>query len=161
MFEQAWRAEAACDAGTLKHHRLYVATGLLLPIWNKLPDNHVRVSLVAVKDGPSILGREVPPSHVLALMDALGFDGPVDLDIKVLADLVLKSGKGVPINGPARLQMKRSLVNGVQRLELIGWSIERLEWYKAQGCFTEIILYQTRLFIPVSDAASILQCIAV
>ena len=52
--------------------------------------------------------------------------------------------------------MKRSLVNGVQRLELIGWSIERLEWYKAQGCFTEIIRYRTRLFVPVSEAAAIL-----
>lgn len=93
-------------------------------------------------------------------MDALGFNEPVHLDINDLADLVLKSGKVVPINGPERLQMKRSLVNGVQRLELIGWSIERLEWYKAQGCYTEIIRYQTRLFLPVSDAVSVLRCIA-
>lgn len=159
-FKQAWRTEAACDAATLKHDRLYLATGLLLPIWDKLPDDHVRVSRVAAKDGPSILGREVPPSHVPALMDALGFNEPVHLDINDLADLVLKSGKVVPINGPERLQMKRSLVNGVQRLELIGWSIERLEWYKAQGCYTEIIRYQTRLFLPVSDAVSVLRCIA-
>jgi hypothetical protein len=155
-FEQAWRAEAAHDAVTLKHDCLYLATGLLLPIWDKLPDDHVRVSRVAVKDGPSILGREVPPSHVPALMDALGFDGPTHFDINVLADLVLNSGKAFPISGPEKLQMKRSSVNGVQRLELIGWSTERLEWYKAHGCFTEIVRYQTRLFVPVSEAAAIL-----
>jgi hypothetical protein len=160
-FEQAWRTEAACDALTLKHDRLYLATGLLLPIWDKLPDDHVRVSRVAVKDGPSILGREVPPSHLPALLDALGFDGPIQFDINVLADLVLKSGRAFPISGPDELQMKRSLVNGVQRLELIGWSIERLEWYKAQGCFTEIIRYRTRLFVPVSEAAAILSRIVI
>jgi hypothetical protein len=52
--------------------------------------------------------------------------------------------------------LKRSLVNGTQRLELVGWSPARLDWYKAQGCFTEIIRYRTRLFVPVSAAAGIL-----
>lgn len=51
---------------------------------------------------------------------------------------------------------KRSLVNGTQRLELAGWSAARLDWYKAQGCFAEIIRYQTRLFVPTPGAAGIL-----
>ena len=33
----------------------------------------------------------------------------------------------------------------------------RLSWYKAQGCFTEIIRYQTRLFVPACRAAEVLQ----
>ena len=33
---------------------------------------------------------------------------------------------------------------------------ERLDWYKTKGCFTEIIRYRTRLFVPVSKASSIL-----
>jgi hypothetical protein len=47
-------------------------------------------------------------------------------------------------------------VNGTQRLELAGYSAARLAWYKAQGCFTEVIRYQTRLFVAVDDAATIL-----
>jgi hypothetical protein len=47
-------------------------------------------------------------------------------------------------------------VNGRQRLELTGWSAARLDWYKAQGCFTEIIRYQTRLFVPLGDGGSII-----
>jgi hypothetical protein len=47
-------------------------------------------------------------------------------------------------------------VNGTQRLELLGFAAARLGWYKAQGCFTEIIRYQTRLFVPVDDAPSVL-----
>lgn len=51
------------------------------------------------------------------------------------------------------LTIKRSLVNGGQRLELTGWSAARLDWYKAKGCFTEIIRYHTRLFVPLADAS--------
>jgi hypothetical protein len=58
--------------------------------------------------------------------------------------------------GREALMLKRSLVNGAQRLELAGWSAARLGWYKAQGCFTEIIRYQTRLCVPTAGAAGIL-----
>jgi hypothetical protein len=60
------------------------------------------------------------------------------------------------IGGRERLTLKRSLVGGTQRLELAGWSAARLDWYKAQGCFTEIIRYQTRLFLPLDGAVNIL-----
>ena len=55
-----------------------------------------------------------------------------------------------------RVAIARGLVNGAQRLELGGWSTARLDWYKAQGCFTEIIRYQTRLFVPLEGAANVL-----
>jgi hypothetical protein len=51
--------------------------------------------------------------------------------------------------------LKRALVNASQRLELQGFSAARLAWYKAQGCFTEIIRYQTRLFVPVDAAPQV------
>ena len=62
--------------------------------------------------------------------------------------------------GREKLMVKRSLVNGSQRLELTGWSVARLDWYKAQGCFTEIIRYQTRLFVPIEGAASVISRLA-
>jgi hypothetical protein len=62
----------------------------------------------------------------------------------------------LPFDGPEPLMLKRALVNGSQRLELGGFSASRLAWYKAQGCFTEIIRYQTRLFVPVDHAGQVL-----
>ena len=62
--------------------------------------------------------------------------------------------------GREKLMVKRSLVNGSQRLELTGWSSARLEWYKAQGCFIEIIRYQTRLFVPLEGAAGVIARLA-
>ena len=55
-----------------------------------------------------------------------------------------------------KFRLQDSLVNGAHRLELAGWSAARLDWYKAQGCFTEIIRYQTRLFVPTDQANAIL-----
>ena len=44
------------------------------------------------------------------------------------------------------------LANGAERMELTGWSLARLDGYKAQGCFTKIIRFPTRLFGPIEGA---------
>jgi hypothetical protein len=51
-------------------------------------------------------------------------------------------------------------VNGSHRLEITGFEAARLAWYKAQGCFTEVIRYQTRLFVPSDVAAGVLERLA-
>ncbi len=37
----------------------------------------------------------------------------------------------------------------------IGYTPEKLDWYKSLGGFTEIIAYRTRLFLPVDRAETI------
>ena len=69
---------------------------------------------------------------------------------------VLATGRATEFAAREKLMVKRSLVNGSQRLELTGWGAARLDWYKAQGCFTEIIRYKTRLFVPIDSAASVI-----
>ena len=46
-------------------------------------------------------------------------------------------------------RLRRSLVMGQPRLELIGVSGTALPALKAMGCFTEVIQWKTRVFIPV------------
>ena len=53
-------------------------------------------------------------------------------------------------------RLKRSLVAGQQRLELLDWPHTRLAELKAAGCFTEIIQHKTRLFVPVASAQAVL-----
>ena len=73
-----------------------------------------------------------------------------------LAALVLSSGTAQTLQSHDPLTVKRSLVGGEQRIELTGFAPDRLDWYKAKGCFSEIIRYRTRLFVPVDAAADIL-----
>ncbi|WP_299309638.1 bifunctional class I SAM-dependent methyltransferase/DEAD/DEAH box helicase [uncultured Croceicoccus sp.] len=160
-FRTAWNEEVAEAGASLKRERLYLATGLLLQVWDKLPAEHVRVSRIAASDGRSLIGREVPVAFVADLCQALGIEGRQALPVGEVVTAVLQSGRRQDIAGPDDLMLKRSLVNGSQRLEVTGWSAARLDWYKAQGCFTEIIRYKTRLFVPTDGAAQIIERLAV
>lgn len=155
-FRRLWEVEADEAGSSLKRERLHLATGLLLPVWDKLPSDHVRVSRICAANGRSLLGREVPVHCVTDLCRALGLEGGHNLAADQVVQAVLAAGRPMQLEGPEHLTLKRSLVNGSQRLELTGWSAARLDWYKAQGCFTEIIRYQTRLFVPVGAAVSVI-----
>ncbi|MHC5930859.1 hypothetical protein [Nostoc sp.] len=48
--------------------------------------------------------------------------------------------------------MRRSLIAGEPRIELVN-AISLAEQLLAVGCFTEIINWKKRVFIPVSDKA--------
>lgn len=156
-FAEAWRAEVLEAEATPRRETLHLATGLLLPVWDKLPDDQVQVIRIAADDGRSLLGREIPSVSLAQLGEKLGLEISLDVPPDELAATVLRTGKPLPLRGVEELILKRSLVNSSQRLELAGFSAARLPWYKAQGCFTEIIRYQTRLFVPVDRAARVLE----
>jgi len=159
-FREAWAAEVEEARSSHKRERLYLATGLLLPVWDKLPSDFVRVSRISAADGRALLGREVPVHCVPELCRALGLEREQTLSTDDIVQTVLATGRAMEFAGREQLMVKRSLVNGSQRIELTGWSAARLDWYKAQGCFTEIIRYQTRLFVPIEGAASVVARLA-
>ncbi len=66
-------------------------------------------------------------------------------------------GVSIPFLPPARLV--RCYVNDAARLEIRDFPASRLGWLKSLGCFTEVIAYKTRLFVPVSRAAEVLELI--
>ena len=155
-FRTAWQAEVDEALSSLKRERLHLATGLLLPVWDKLPADHVRVSRISASDGRSLLGREVPLHAVAEICGALGLDAAPSIAPDELVRAVLTSGRPMAVKAREALMLQRRLVNSSHRLELTGWSASRLDWYKAQGCFTEIIRFQTRLFVPLEGAVVVL-----
>ena len=111
------------------------------------------------QDGRSLLGRIVPAETVNALLDKLGLGGAVQLTTREIVQAAL-SGKVMPIDARQGLSLRRSRVNGEARLEIVGFEARALPAFKAKGCFTEIIQFQTRLFLPVNDADRIVGEIA-
>ena len=159
-FTSAWRAEEEEAAKSPVTERVHLATGLLLPVWKRLPGDHVRVTRLVAEDGQSIIGREVLDIDLAAIAETFGLSGIAGPTAEQIGELVLASGKPMVLASHDALTVKRSLVGGEQRLELTGFSPDRLDWYKNKGCFTEIIRYRTRLFVPVSKASSVLPALA-
>jgi hypothetical protein len=154
-FASLWAAEVEEALSTLRRETLHLATGLLLPIWDKIPDDHVQVLRVADPAGRSLLGREIPAASLAELGRRLGLDLDPALQPGEIVAAVLKAGRPLKLDPSGSLELKRALVNGSQRLELVGFEPARLPEYKAHGCFTEIIRYQTRLFVPVDRAGDV------
>jgi hypothetical protein len=150
-FEPLWRAETETASQRIEIETVNVATGLLLPIWNKLPRDQVRVWRIADRDGASYLGRLVPDADLGELAERLGVNITIDVAPAALVQAANNPGRRVNIPG-TELILVSSLVNGSRRIELKGYAPERLDWYKSLGLFTEIIAYKTRLFIPVDRA---------
>ncbi len=143
-FSAAWQAEVD-GLPEFVDSIFHVVTGLLLPIWRRLPDDGCRVYRLQTDDGERVIGRLVSPAWVA---DALGADTPAvapgDAWNAVLANgAVLQLSNG--------LTVRRSAVMHVNRVELTGFTDGMVDRLKAMGLVSEIISWRLRLFVPTSD----------
>lgn len=159
LFIAAWTSEAEEAANTRDTETLRLATGLLLPIWSMLPSDHLAVNRIVDASGNSWLGRLVFDEHIVPLLNRLGIHQSDALSHAEAAKAVL-AGHSVDLARPFALTLKRAMVNGRQRVELGGAPYGQLEWLKSIGCFTEVIQYRTRVFIPVDDAQAVIERLA-
>ncbi len=61
VFASAWNAEIA-DVPEFSDSTLHMVTGLLLPIWKRLPNESTRVYRLQTDEGERIIGRKVSPA---------------------------------------------------------------------------------------------------
>ena len=72
--------------------RVHLATGLLLPVWKRLPGDHVRVTRIVSADGTSIIGRDVVAADIAKVSQTFSLGNPVLPAPGELAAIVLSSG---------------------------------------------------------------------
>ncbi|MGL4281605.1 MAG: strawberry notch C-terminal domain-containing protein, partial [Albidovulum sp.] len=147
VFSAAWAAELA-EVPEFSEFTLHIVAGLLLPIWKQLPQDETRVYRLQTDDGQRIIGRRVSPAWVAA---TLANDAPKLTAAQVHA-LVLE-GKTV-VRLAEGMELHRSRVMGVNRIELSGFTEAAKDRLKADGFFSEIISWKLRLFCP-ADASGI------
>ncbi|MGN8000965.1 hypothetical protein [Sphingomonas sp. 22176] len=152
-FVARWQAEVEEAAEKLDVETIRLATGLLLPIWSALPRDHLAVHRVVDKGGNSWLGRLVFDQHVVDLFTKLGISKTEDMPARSIIDAAL-SGRPIEIKQPFPMTIRRASVNGNERIEIEGAPAGQLPWFKSLGCWTELISYKTRLFIPATEQAS-------
>ncbi|WBO21749.1 strawberry notch-like NTP hydrolase domain-containing protein [Sphingomonas abietis] len=157
-FQARWEVETAEAEAQVDTEIVNVATGLLLPVWHKLPEDDVRVWRIDDGEGFSVLGRIIPPAGVVELESAFGLDGSIELTPAELRGSA-QSGSQIAIPGLDGAKLTSALVNGTRRLEIRDYRPEDREHLKALGAFSEVIQYRTRLFVPLDRADEVLDAI--
>lgn len=157
-FRALWDEEVATASAALDVETISLATGLLLPVWHKLPADDVRVWRIADGSGEALLGRIVMPAAVEKLESEFGLAASVRL---TPAELIAaaRSSDGVPVPGLDGVRLLSVFVNNSRRLELRGQNPLDREWLKACGCFVEVIAYSSRTFVPIDRAEQVLAAI--
>ncbi|MCW1431977.1 strawberry notch-like NTP hydrolase domain-containing protein [Novosphingobium sp. JCM 18896] len=157
-FARLWAAEVEEAAAKTEVDTIHLATGLLLPIWNSLPHDYIAVRRVVDGEGNSWLGRLVDESDVAGVLAKFGVASEFQASPKAIMTALAQKGSAV-VDRPCPMTIRKSLVNGEQRIELVGELYSQLAWLKSLGCFTEIIQFKTRIFVPVAQADAILASI--
>jgi hypothetical protein len=147
VWRAAWEREVG-EADPWITRDLVLICGLLLPIWTHLPDKGTSVRRLKAPDGRRWLGRLLDPGQVPALKAALGLSDVASAygDPAQVATLVLQEGAALCLSGG--LWLRRAKVMDRQRLEVVGAAPQRSA-FQTLGCFTEIIAYTPRVFVPV------------
>ncbi|AVH63987.1 strawberry notch family protein [Nostoc sp. 'Peltigera membranacea cyanobiont' N6] len=128
---------------------IHLVTGILLPIWKMLPQKNNRVYRLQTSNGEKILGRVVSAVDIQSVAEQLGLKNKL-LSPQELVSLVLNEGYSQQL--PGGVTLRRSYIATEPRIELVN-AISLAERLLAVGCFTEIINWKKRVFIPVSDKA--------
>ena len=157
-FARLWTAEAEDSASRLHTETVHLATGLLLPIWSNLPRDYLEVNRIVDLEGRSWLGRIVYDTDVADVLKAFGANSTAVLTEDAVVK-ALRENRSVTIEQPFSAVLKRSRVAGELRIEIAGAPADQVEWLKSIGCFTEIIAYRTRLFIPKDNPEPVVKAL--
>ena len=124
--------------------KLYLLTGLLLPIWKAIPSGNERIYRVTPEGQGSMIGRTVSEDGAAALRARFMVGTPKTPQEMLTAAL----GSTAPVDLGRGLTLTRRRVAGAARLEIDGADRGMIDGLKAMGCFTEIIAFQFRVFVP-------------
>ena len=144
-----WHALWDAEIEGLPSHtesRLWLVTGLLLPIWDRLPGENMRVRRLATDAGESLLGRVLTPEQAHAFRDAFGLAGGPLMSPAEMYEAILQRGASFDLANGWRLARRRLM--GAARVEIEGPADGDLAALKRMGCATEIISWRTRVFVP-------------
>jgi predicted RNA methylase len=141
-FSAAWKAELAA-LPTHETSTLHMVSGLLLPIWKRLPDESTRVYRLQGDDGERVIGRRVSPAWAASVA---GDDGPVRLSGEEALSMLMSGEAVLSLAQGQKLQRVRAMHDW--RIELTGFNDLGIERLKAMGLISEIVSWKLRLYVP-------------
>jgi len=146
-FSEVWSAEVA-NVPDFSTSTFHLVTGLLLPIWRRLPESNARVYRLQTDDGERVIGRMLSQVEMEAVCRNLGIYAPKISPADAWG--LIHDGK-VTAHLADGLSLRRVRVMNENRVELTGFTSGLVDALKARGLVSEIINWKLRLFVPVGD----------
>ena len=150
--EADWRSLWDDEIARLPSHResrFWLATGLLLPVWDRLPAENMRVRRLQTDDGETLIGRVLDAEQVRAVRSAFGLAaGPAMTGAEAFEAVM---GRGAALALANGWRLTRRLIMGAYRVEIEGPADSDTALLRRMGCTIEIMSWRTRIFAPGAD----------
>ena len=147
QWRHVWNAEIA-GLPSHRESRFWLATGLLLPVWDRLPEENMRVRRLT-DDGHSLIGRVLDAEQVRAVRAGFGLDGGPAMTGAEAFVAVMERGNALALANGWRLARRRLM--GGNRVEIEGPADTDLPALRRMGCTVEIVSWRTRVFAPNAE----------
>ena len=121
-------------------------TGLLLPLWDRLPPENMPVCRLTADDGQALIGRTVTAEQAIAFRGACGLGGGQGMTPDELDAAILVRGGSFPLANGWKLAR-----HSIDRIEVEGPTDADLPALKRPGCVAEVLTWKTHAFVPGAD----------
>ena len=151
--EAGWRRVWDAEIAGLPSHRdsrFWLASGLLLPVWDRLPAENMRVRRLTSDDGISLIGRVLDAEQVRSVRAGFGLGGGPAMTGAEAFAAVMERGSALSLANGWRLARRRLM--GRNRIELEGPADTDLPALRRMGCTVEIVSFRARIFVPNAGA---------
>ena len=145
QWRMLWEHEIA-ELPTHRESRFWLAAGLLLPVWDRLPAENMRVRRLATDTGEALIGRVLDAEQVQAVRTSFGLDGALAMTGAEAFEAVMGRGSALALANGWRLARRR--VMGADRVEIEGPADTDTALLKRIGCTVEIVSWRARAFTP-------------
>ena len=140
-----WEHETA-ELPTHRESRFWLAAGLLLPIWDRLPFENMRVRRLTTDAGEALIGRVLDAEQVRAVRSSFGLGGDFAMTGEEAFEAVMGRGTALALANGWRLARRR--IMGADRVEIEGPLDGDTDALKRMGCAIEIVSWRARAFAP-------------
>ena len=150
--EARWRAiweREIAELPTHRESRFWLAAGLLLPVWDRLPAENMRVRRLATDTGEALIGRVLDAEQVQAVRTSFGLDGALAMTGAEAFEAVMWRGSALALANGWRLARRR--IMGADRVEIEGPADTDIGALRRIGCTVEIVSYRARAFAPAAQ----------
>ena len=145
--EGEWRSLWEDEVAGLPTHtesRFWLVAGLLLPIWDRLGVETMRVRRLFTDAGEQMIGRVLDTEQARAVRIAFGLAGGPAMTADQAWEAVMTRGAAFALAGGWRLARRR--IMGADRVEIEGPADGDIATLKRLGCTVEIVSWRSRVF---------------